>query len=109
MLRPGPDRVTVFRPFPWLNALGVQWASGSLFALNLKGVPFADPVDVPQVTAGGFAPAVRLLAGAALFLVPALLLDRVFRGWICPCGLFSELLRGLRRRAADTRPESGPV
>ena len=56
----------VFCLLPWLNALGVQWISGSLFALDLKGVPFADPVAVLQVAAGGFAPAGRLLAGAAL-------------------------------------------
>ncbi len=99
----------VFCLLPWLNALGVQWISGSLFALDLKGVPFADPVAVLQVAAGGFAPAGRLLAGAALSLSLALSLGRVFCSWICPYGLFSELIYGLRRRAAGTRAESGPV
>ncbi len=93
----------VFCLLPWLNAPGAHQftlISGSLFALDLGGLPFADPVAALQVAVSGFAPASRLLLGAVLSLGLALLLGRVFCSWICPYGFFSELVSGLRRRAA---------
>ncbi len=97
----------VFCLLPWLNALGAHWISGSLFALDLGGLPFADPMAALQAAAGGCAPAGSLLMGAVLSLALALLLGRVFCSWICPYGLFSELIYSLRRRAADVNPASG--
>ena len=85
----------VFCLLPWLNAPGAHQftlISGSLFALDLGGLPFADPVAALQVAVGGFAPAPRLLLGAVLSLGLALLLGRVFCSWICPYGFFSELV-----------------
>lgn len=93
----------VFCLLPWLNAPGAHQftlISGSLFALDLGGLPFADPVAALQVAVGGFAPAPRLLLGAVLSLGLALLLGRVFCSWICPYGFFSELVSSLRQRAA---------
>lgn len=96
----------VFCLLPWLNAPGAHQfsqftlISGSLFALDLGGLPFADPVAALQVAVGGFAPAPRLLLGTVLSLGLALLLGRVFCSWICPYGFFSELVYSLRRRAA---------
>ena len=93
----------VFCLLPWLNAPGAHQftlISGSLFALDLGGLPFADPVAALQVAVSGFAPASRLLLGAVLSLGLALLLGRVFCSWICPYGFFSELVSSLRRRAA---------
>ena len=93
----------VFCLLPWLNAPGAHQftlISGSLFALDLGGLPFADPVAALQVAVSGFAPASRLLLGAVLSLGLALLLGRVFCSWICPCAFFSELVSSLRRRAA---------
>ena len=93
----------VFCLLPWLNAPGAHQftlISGSLFALDLGGLPFADPVAALQVAVGGFAPAPRLLLGAVLSLGLALLLGRVFCSWICPYGFLSELVSSLRRRVA---------
>ncbi len=98
--------VAAFCALPWINALEIHWVSGSLFALDIVGVPFADPVAALQVAAAGCAPAGRFLAGAALALIAALLLGRVFCSWICPYGLFSELIHSLRR-AAGARPGDG--
>ena len=49
---------------PWLNAAELRQISGSFFALDFFGIPFADPVGAAQVVATGFLPGERLLIGA---------------------------------------------
>ena len=88
---------------PWLNAAGWRGVIGSFFALDFLGIPFADPVGATQVAVMGFLPAGRLLAGALLSLVVALLLGRVFCSWVCPYGVFSELVYAVRWRRDGTR------
>ena len=88
---------------PWVNAAGWRGVSGSFFALDFLGIPFADPVGAAQVAAMGFLPAGRLLAGALLSLGLALLLGRVFCSWVCPYGLLSELVYTLRWRRSGAR------
>ena len=83
---------------PWINAAGWRGVSGSFFALDFLGIPFADPVGAAQVAAMGFLPAGRLMAGALLSLVVALVLGLVFCSWICPYGFLSELVYALRWR-----------
>ena len=39
---------------PWLNAAGWRGVSGSFFALDFGGLPFADPVAAAQVAAMQF-------------------------------------------------------
>lgn len=89
---------------PWLNACGMHGVSGSLFSLDVFGWPFADPAALVQSAAGGGLAWNRLLAGALSSLAVALLLGRVFCGWICPYGLFSEMVEILRRRREDDAP-----
>ena len=88
---------------PWVNAAGWRRVSGSFFALDFLGIPFADPVGAAQVAAMGFLPAGRLLGGALLSLGLALLLGRVFCSWVCPYGLLSELVYTLRWRQSVAR------
>ena len=88
---------------PWVNAAGWRGVSGSFFALDFLGIPFADPVGAAQVAAMGFLPTGRLLAGALLSLGLALLLGRVFCSWGCPYGLLSELVYTLRWRRSGAR------
>ena len=88
---------------PWVNAAGWRGVSGSFFALDFLGIPFADPVGAAQVAAMGFLPTGRLLAGALLSLGLALLLGRVFCSWVCPYGLLSELVYTLRWRQSVAR------
>jgi ferredoxin-type protein NapH len=90
--------ILVFCLLPWANAQGWTRIYGSLFALNIYGLPFADPLSALQVLLldGHFS--VTLWTGAALVLLAACALGRVFCGWLCPCGLLSELVYALRRR-----------
>ncbi|MBQ9105024.1 MAG: 4Fe-4S binding protein [Mailhella sp.] len=91
----------MFCTLPWLDSLEESryaFVSGSLFALDLAGLPFADPVGALQVAAGGFVPGLRQLLGALLTLALAFFMGRVFCSWICPYGFFSELVHDLRRR-----------
>lgn len=95
----------IFCLLPWLNGMGVSWISGSLFALDILGVSFADPVATTQVLAAGEVPGVRLLVGAVCSLALALALGRVFCSWICPYGLLSEMGQKLRHRQIACVPE----
>ena len=93
--------VLMFCLLPWLDSMEESrfaFVRGSLFALDLAGLPFADPVGALQVAAGGFVPGTRQLLGALLTLVLAFFMGRVFCSWICPYGFFSELVHALRRR-----------
>lgn len=102
--------LALFCALPWLNAAGLHGISGSLFALDFFGWPFGDPAALLQALAGGATPSVRLLWGAGSSLVLAFFLGRVFCGWICPYGLFSEAVVALggkatRRGAVTGRKE----
>ncbi|MBQ7457217.1 MAG: 4Fe-4S binding protein [Desulfovibrio sp.] len=85
----------VFLFLPWL---GITQIAGSLFALQIGPIPFADPVATLSVVATGTLPNVRLLAGAGITLLIAFFLGRVFCGWICPYGLFSEWIHAFHTR-----------
>lgn len=98
--------VLFFCILPWLNtgdAHRQALARGSLFALDLGGLPFADPAAALQVAASGHAPTGRLLLGAVLSLALALSLGRVFCSWICPYGLLSQLIHVVRRGRGGRR------
>lgn len=81
---------------PFMNGLETQWLSGSLFAFDFAGIPFADPVAMVQGALSalvfGIAPGLRLLLGGLLALLVALVLGRVFCSWLCPYGFFSEMI-----------------
>ena len=90
--------ILLFLALPWANAQGWTRIYGSLFAVNVYGLPFADPLSAVQVLLldGHFA--VQLWTGAALVLLLACAMGRVFCGWLCPYGLLSELVHALRGR-----------
>jgi ferredoxin-type protein NapH len=92
---------------PWMNALDMRQISGSLFALDVLGVPFADPVAAVQVAAVGATPGMRLLIGALCSLVLALLLGRIFCSWVCPYGLLSEIAHSITGPRKGARPVKG--
>ncbi|MDO5536434.1 MAG: 4Fe-4S binding protein, partial [Desulfovibrionaceae bacterium] len=99
--------ICAFCALPWLNAGGEGRfpVRGSLFALDLAGLPFADPVAALQAlaqTAAGCLPGARLLLGACCSLALAFFMGRVFCSWICPYGFLSEMVRRLR-------PAKGPA
>jgi len=89
---------------PLCNARGITVISGNLLALDFFGLTFVDPLAFLQTLAGGW-PTAKAVTGAALVLLIALLMGRVFCGWMCPYSLASELLfaiRGKRRASKKT-------
>ena len=79
---------------PVLCKKEIYFLQGSLFSLNLVGVPFADPVGMVQALPHDG----EILLGAGMSLLVAFLMGRAFCGWACPYGLFSEFLHSIRRR-----------
>ena len=90
--------ILFFILLPWVNAQGWTRICGSLFAMNVYGLPLADPLSALQVLLVGGHFAVQLWTGAALVVLLACALGRVFCGWLCPYGLLSELVHASRRR-----------
>jgi ferredoxin-type protein NapH len=88
---------------PFLNKEGIHLLSGNFLSFDFAGLPLADPLAAVQVFAGAFSLTPSLLIGAGLALTAALLLGPVFCAWICPYGLFSELVHARTAgNAADT-------
>lgn len=94
---------------PWANARGWNVVSGNFFALNVAGLPFADPLGVLQLLVGGAVPGKRLWLGALLALGIALVLGRVFCSWVCPYGLLSECAHALRKRRRGLSVRDAPA
>lgn len=92
-----------FVAIPWLNLQDINLVSGNLLALDLFGLPLADPLAALQVALGGWPPPSRLWLGGGLALLLALALGGVFCSWLCPYGLLSELAQALGRRLMPRR------
>ena len=84
--------VGVFCALPWLNAAGLHGISGSLFALDIFGWPFGDPVALLQVLASGERPAAGLLWGAALLSLWRFLWGVSFAAGYVPMACFPKAL-----------------
>ncbi|MDE5833719.1 MAG: 4Fe-4S binding protein [Desulfovibrio sp.] len=88
--------LALFCALPFLAAIDFSFVKGSLFSLDIFGVPFADPSSTlqtaGQAAASGVFPAISIFIGAGLSLLLAFFLGRVFCGWICPYGLVSGLV-----------------
>ncbi|MFZ5586176.1 MAG: 4Fe-4S binding protein [Thermodesulfobacteriota bacterium] len=92
-----------FIAIPWLNLRGINLVSGNLLALDLMGLPLADPLAALQVALNGWPPPSRLWLGGGLAILLALALGGVFCAWLCPFGLMSELALALGRRLRPNR------
>ncbi|MBQ9537613.1 MAG: 4Fe-4S binding protein [Desulfovibrionaceae bacterium] len=90
---------------PWAQSLGLN-LGGSFFALQLGPIPFADPVAALTVLGTMQMPKTQILLGAGLALIIAVLMGRIFCGWICPYGFLSELIHGSRPSQAAKAPHS---
>ncbi|MBQ7618019.1 MAG: 4Fe-4S binding protein [Desulfovibrio sp.] len=98
--------VFIFCFLPWAPSFGLTGIMGSLFALEIFGLPFADPVNCLGVLATWTLPKADLLLGAGLALVLALFFGRVFCSFLCPYGFFSELVSALSPRKMRELPFS---
>lgn len=92
--------IILFIIVPWANSRNYNFVQGSLFSLDLFSIPFADPASAAQAALSGALdwqwPIFKYFLGALLSLGVAFLLGRVFCGWICPYGFFSEIFHSIR-------------
>ena len=77
---------------PLAHTIGWTQIMGNFYAWNVLGLPLADPLGPLQVVTGGALPTFAHVLGAVIVLLVALVLGRVFCGWLCPYGLISEAL-----------------
>lgn len=92
--------ITLFIIVPWANSRNYNFVQGSLFSFDLFSIPFADPASAAQAALSGALdwqwPIFKYFLGALFSLSAAFLLGRVFCGWICPYGFFSEIFHSIR-------------
>lgn len=97
--------IFLFCLLPWLNLSGFHQLSGSLFAFDFFGIPFADPAAALQATTASLAfnqsPGAKIIFGALLALLIAFFMGRIFCGWLCPYGFFSELGWYIRKKSEN--------
>lgn len=101
--------LALFCMLPLLHAHDFYRIKGSLFALDVFGIPFADPASASQAFFGTLwqedGAARSFYIGALVTLIVAFALGRVFCGWLCPYGLFSEIFTRFRLRQSSSRHE----
>lgn len=83
---------------PLLNHFRISYFTGNFLAFYAAGLPLADPLAVLQITLKNYYLSVDLLIGAGIALGLAMALGTVFCSWICPFGLFSELVQALSKK-----------
>lgn len=105
--------IAMFCLLPWLNGHGLSGLKGSLFALEVFGLPLADPAGALQALAGGLSigswPLGTVCLGAGIAILGAMFFGRVFCGWLCPYGFFSELVHAARGRLRFRAPVLYPL
>ena len=77
-------------------------AGGGLWSFQVKGFRVSDPLAGVSDIAASKALHKLMLFSLIVPLVATLLLGRVFCGWICPMGLFGDLLAWMRRLLGKT-------
>ena len=83
---------------PLLNHYRINYLTGNFLSFNAAGLPLADPLAVLQITIKNYYLSVDLLIGAGIALGLAMILGTVFCSWMCPFGLFSELMHTLSKK-----------
>jgi len=83
---------------PLLNHFRISYFTGNFLSFNAVGLPLADPLAVLQITIKNYYLSVDLLIGAGIALGLAMILGTVFCSWMCPFGLFSELMHTLSKK-----------
>ncbi len=94
--------------FAALIAIGRGWlpgVQGAFPSVDWWGLTLADPLAVLETAAASRRLEPELLLGGLLVALPALILGRVFCGWLCPLGLVLELQDPLRERFRKWLPE----
>lgn len=92
--------IGLFLALPWANGHNFNYIQGSLFSFEMWGIPFADPASAAQAAISGEfvwdQALFGIFLGASFALAIAFICGRVFCGWICPYGFFSEIAHQAR-------------
>ena len=93
---------------PVLNLYEIYTVTGTFYAVNIGGLGIADPVAILQTIFASGQVAPPILASILFPAMLALILGRVWCGWMCPYHLISDgavWLRGTIRRRVLRRTE----
>lgn len=93
-----------FVVIPFLNWKEINVVSGNFLSFNLWAFTVVEPMAALQVFLGSLSVTATALLGAGVILLLALIMGPVFCSWICPFGLFSELMHGSRPAAENSPP-----
>ena len=88
----------LFIMLPMMNASGFSFIWGNFLNMHVGSLTFSDPLAALQVIVKNQYLPAGLLIGAGMVLAIAFCLGTVFCSWICPFGLFSELVNRLACR-----------
>ncbi len=99
---------------PVLNSFEIYALTGTFYSLNVGGMAMADPSALLQAVAASGEMPRPVLISLWFPLLLALLLGRVWCGWMCPYHLLSDLAARVRalfrkRVTGKTEPETLPV
>lgn len=98
---------------PILNKKGITMLMGSLYSLSLGGIWITDPLSGFQVILSTLSIDIKLLLSMLIPIILALILGRVFCGWMCPQNTISEVFDYVSKRlprfyGSDITPSSKP-
>jgi len=83
---------------PWFGL-----SNGSICTLTIGGITLSCPLGFLQGSAGASTILIGIIGSIAIPILIALLVGRIFCGWICPASLGFELSRSLRMSRKPTR------
>jgi len=83
---------------PWFGL-----ANGSICTLTIGGITLSCPLGFLQGSAGASTILIGIIGAIAIPILIALLVGRIFCGWICPASLGFELSRSLHMSRKPTR------
>lgn len=82
---------------PILNIYELYFITGTYYALNVGGLGVADPVVILQAMFASGQLTLQLLSAAVFPILVALIMGRVWCGWLCPYLFISDRVESLRR------------
>lgn len=84
---------------PLLNLYEIYAVTGTFYAVNIGGLGIADPVVIFQALFASGSLSTPLLGAAVFSVFGALLLGRVWCGWMCPYHLLADCVAWIRAKA----------
>ncbi|MDA8406600.1 MAG: 4Fe-4S binding protein [Deltaproteobacteria bacterium] len=82
---------------PLLNVYELYFITGTYYALNVGGLGVADPVVILQAMFASGQLTLPLLSAAVFPIFVALIMGRVWCGWLCPYLFISDRVESLRQ------------